>query len=93
MVVGGWPYLPVGITYSNGWNVWRVTTNDIQRVSSGGEYQVESWHFAEAPWGYEPRVPVCGALVIGGTSSVSQEGAVPDREQILHPSPPDGESV
>jgi len=54
-LVGGWPYLPVGITYSNGWNVWRVTTNDIQRVSSGGEYQVESWHFAEAPWGYEPR--------------------------------------
>lgn len=53
-LVSGLPYLPVGITYNNGWNVWRVTTNNITRVFSAGQYQVESYHFVEGPPGAQP---------------------------------------
>lgn len=62
-VVGGAPSTPMGLSYANGWNVWRVTTNDSTNVWMGGEYQTESWHFAEAPAGYEPPLPVHSALV------------------------------
>ena len=44
----------VGFTADDGYDVWRVTTNDTTDVEGQASYRTVSYHYAEAPWGYYP---------------------------------------
>ena len=44
----------VGFTADDGYDVWRVTTNDTTDVEGQASYQTVSYHYAVAPVGYDP---------------------------------------
>ena len=44
----------VGFTTDDGYDVWRVTTNDTADVEGQASYQTVSYHYAVAPAGYDP---------------------------------------
>ena len=41
-------------TWDDGYDVWRVTTNDTADVEGQASYQTVSYHYAVAPTGYDP---------------------------------------
>ncbi len=44
----------VGFTADDGYDVWRVTTNDTTNVEGKAYYRTVSYHYAVAPEGYYP---------------------------------------